>query len=151
MGESDGRAESTMVRRTNIVPHWRAMHHWPDSTASASDSGVASIAGSESGTETRIGVFNHACETAAAFSVLTGFERRARCFKCASVYLYRQDAGSICAEADMDGPHRSEPMYDWTAKGTAGQRDGNANGDGNLEIGPSCAEPLGHLLCSELM
>lgn len=148
-GEGDGRVESKMVKRANIVPHWQTMHHCPHMHATAS--GTASIAGPESGTEARIGVFNHACETAAAFSVHTGFDRRARCFKCASVYLYHQDAASIRAEADMNGPHRSEPMYDWTAERTNRQRDGNGNGDGSLEIGPSCAEPLGHLLCSELM
>lgn len=150
LGGGDDKAESAIVKRTNI-PHWRAMHHWPNSTTSAPASSTTSIAGAQSGTDARIGVFNHACETAGAFSVLTGFKRRARCFKCASVYLYSQDAASIRAEADMDGPHHSEPVYDWTAKGTGGERDGNDDGDGSLLIGPSCAEPLGHLLCSALM
>lgn len=151
LGGRDDKAESAKVKRANIIPHWRAMHHWPDSTASAPASGTTSIAGAQSGTEARIGVFNHACEIAGAFSVLTGLERRARCFKCASVYLYSQDAASTRAEADMDGPHHSEPVYDWTAKGTGVQRDGNDDGDGSLLIGPSCAEPLGHLLCSALL
>ncbi|KAH8777383.1 hypothetical protein F5883DRAFT_639461 [Diaporthe sp. PMI_573] len=130
------RNDTEKVRRANIVPYWQTMHHWPEASAST--------AGPGSETEARIGVFNHSNETAGAFSVSKGFKRRARCFKCMSIYLYRQDWDSISAEADMNGPHRTEITYDWTG-------DGSDDDDDENSTGPTCAEALGHLLCSEIL
>lgn len=124
------------VRRANRIPYWLAMHHWPDASPVTAGHGPM--------TQARIGVFDHACETAGAFNVHTGFQRRARCFKCASIYLYNQDLDSIRAEADMNGPHRTEITYDWVADKSGEGNDGSSSG-------PTCAEALGHLLCSEIM
>jgi hypothetical protein len=145
LGGRNGNPPSKMVRRANLIPYWQSMHHSPDASVNASTDGPVP------GPDARIGVFDHSCETAAAFHVVTGFKRRARCFKCESLYLYHRDRDSIRAEADMEGPHRSEPMYNWLPKGTSGQTDTTNQGGEMVLKGPSCAEPLCHLLCTELM
>lgn len=137
-GPSDGsyEGEQEKVRRANIIPHWQTLHHWPNASSST--------AGHGPGTEAHIGVFDHSCETAGAFNVHAGFKRRARCFKCQSIYLYHQDLDSIRAEADINGCYRTELTYDWTL----GESD---DWDDETSTGPTCAETLGHLLCSEIM
>jgi hypothetical protein len=121
------------------------MYHWPDAGGSPEDKGAASAAGAAQ--PGHIGVFNHAGETAGAFDILSGFQRRARCFKCQSVYLYHQDAESVRIEADMNGLHRTEVKYKGATK-VKKPIDVVDTLHDLPEIGPSCAESLGHLLCS---
>lgn len=142
-GTQTGDTETT--RRANYVPYWQTMHHWPDARGSPGDM-VTKPAG-ESANPGHIGVFNHSDETAGAFDVMAGFQYRARCFKCASVYLYHQDNEFVRTEADMNGPHRTEPRYDRITK-CEKLDDGADNLGEPLVYGPTCAEPLGHLLCS---
>lgn len=136
-----------LVIRANYVPYWQTMHHWPDAVGSPYNSDMVATPAAPVHPG-RIGVFNHADETSGAFDILAGFKYRARCFKCASVYLYHQDADFIRTEADMNGPHHTEPRYDEIAKGDILLGNSAENPNEPLVNGPSCAEALGHLLCS---
>lgn len=132
-------------RRANYIPYWQTMHHWPDAHGSPGDMVTQPAAGPAN--PSHVGVFNHAGETAGAFDVTAGFQYRARCFKCAAVYLYHQDNEFVRAEADINGLHRTEPRYDRIIKYKS-LDDGVDNLGGPLVYGPTCAEPLDHLLCS---
>lgn len=138
-------ADTEASRRANCIPYWQAMHHWPD--ASGSPGIMVTQPAGRSANPSHIGVFNHAGETAGAFDVTAGFQYRARCFKCAAVYLYHQDNEFVRTEADMNGPHRTEPRYDRIIK-YKHLDDSVDSLTGPLVYGPTCAEPLGHLLCS---